>query len=111
VFAFIFVPSDVSGENLDVLKNISMFHTIEEYVTEILPSVKEKIMHSLISGSFDRAMKECAVIDSGEAADMKKLSIAFRSKSGQCPPLSAFQLKYREEDDAVFEKFARNPAS
>jgi len=103
VFAFIFVPSDVSGENLDVLKNISMFHTIEEYVTEILPSVKEKIMHSLISGSFDRAMKECAVIDSGEAADMKKLSIAFRSKSGQCPPLSAFQLKYREEDDAVLK--------
>ncbi|MBU4299874.1 MAG: glycogen/starch synthase [Nanoarchaeota archaeon] len=103
VFAFIFVPSDINGENLDVLKNISMFHTIEDYVTEILPHVKEKIIHSLISGNFDRTMEECNILDSAEASDMKKLSIAFRTKGGQCPPLSAFQLKYPEEDDAILK--------
>ncbi|VVB60605.1 Glycogen synthase [uncultured archaeon] len=103
VFAFIFVPSDISGENLDVLKNISMFHTIEDYVDEILPSVKEKIIHSLISGSFERVIKECSVLDTDSSSDLKKLSVAFRSKEGQNPPLSAFQLKYPEENDIVLK--------
>jgi len=103
VFAFIFVPSDISGENLDVLKNISMFHTIEEYVTDTLPSIKEKIIQSIVSGSFDKTLKECSVLDTDQSADLKKMSIAFRSKGGQTPPLSAFQLKYREEDDSVLK--------
>lgn len=101
IFAFFFVPSDVAGENLEALKNISMFHTIEEYLDELLPSIKEKILHSVASGSFERSIKECSVLESGEASDLKKMSIAFRSKEGQSPPLCAFQLKYKEEEDAI----------
>ena len=103
VFAFIFVPSDINGENLDVLKNISMFHTIEDYVEEILPSIKEKILHSIASGTFTKTMKECSILDEAEASDLKKMSIAFNSKTGQVPPLSAFQLKYPEENDTILK--------
>ncbi len=103
VFAFFFVPSDISGENMDVLKNISMFHTIEESVTEILPSIKENIMYSLVSGKFDQAVKDCTILDVDEVTGLKKMSIAFRSKEGQNPPLSAFQLKYPEENDMILK--------
>lgn len=100
IFAFIFVPSDVSSENLDVLENVSLYRSIEEYVHEIAPDICGRIVANL--GGVTAEEKACVLSD-GERSELKRLYLDFRSKAGKEVPMCAFKLNYDENNDMVLK--------
>ena len=99
VFAFIFVPADSGGENMDVLQNISLYHSINNYITEILPDVRERMITSLDTLASNKG--NLSLISDSEQAELKRSYLEFRSKKGASAPLCAFNLKYDQNKDSV----------
>ncbi len=99
VFAFIFVPADSDGENMDVLRNVSLYHSINNYITEILPDIRERMLTSL--DKLASGKSSIGLISDGEQAELKRSYLEFRSKKGASAPLCAFDLKYDQSKDSV----------
>ncbi|MCK5333401.1 MAG: hypothetical protein KAJ24_02730, partial [Candidatus Aenigmarchaeota archaeon] len=99
VFAFIFVPADSGSENMDVLQNVSLYHSINNYITEILPDVRERMITSLDKLASGKG--NLSLISDSEQAELKRSYLEFRSKKGASAPLSAFDLKYDQSKDSV----------
>lgn len=107
VFALIFVPADTAGENVEALKNISLFNTIEDYIRDLVPQIKKRLLHSVTSGNFEAEKNAKALLDTDAIHNLKKMSAAFRASEseGRNPPFCAMQLKYGEENDQIVRGF------
>jgi len=106
-FAIIAIPSDVRGENLELLENFSLYSELEDHVDEILPALKWNIIRSLTHGEYThKTLLE--YLDSQYAKTFKRISLAFKSRAGKNPPLCALQLNYPEKDDSIIEHLKHN---
>ena len=107
VFAFFLIPADADGENVDVLKDITLFKEIENYVDDLLPGVKHALINAITRGKDIReALKEH--LTEKRIQEIKKQMIVFRSKEGHTPPLCAFNLKYDASNDSTIKGFKAN---
>ncbi|NOR85744.1 hypothetical protein GQ473_06520 [archaeon] len=107
VFVFYLIPADISGENIDVLKNVTLFNEIENYVDDLLPELKHSIMGAITRGK-DLIEQIDEGITSTHIQEIKKQMHEFRSKTGQVPPLCAFNLNYDVSGDSILNGFKAN---
>ncbi len=99
-YFFILVPSDVKGQNLEVLENVSLYQELEDYVSEVMPEIRNTILNSLTSGrDVGENLKELIEEDGRRLESLKQ---NFHEKHGRSPPVSAFDLTY--SDDEIMEK-------
>ncbi|WP_414837631.1 glycogen/starch synthase [Candidatus Nanosalina sp. VS9-1] len=96
-FVFFFVPSDVKGAKMSVLENMSLFDELEEYIDSVIPEIRSRLLKSITSGERPEDISE--VVDDGKA---DSLSNSFHSRSGENPPLCAFDLNY--SDDKIISR-------
>ena len=94
-FVFIFVPSDVKGEKLEVLENMSLYEELEDFIDSVMPEVRSKILNSITSGE-DPLEDISEIVDAG--GKVESLQNNFHAKKGKKPPLCAFNLNYADDD-------------
>lgn len=106
-FVFFFVPSDVKGEKLEVLENLSLYEELEDYVDSLIPEIRQNLLTSITSGKeasagLDEVIKGTRKLQSLEAN--------FHTKKNKTPPLSAFDLNYENDEilEALYENGLRN---
>jgi len=106
-FVFIFVPSDVEGEKLEVLENISLYEELQDYVDSVMPYIRENLLSSITSGQ-DPSVDLEKILD--EQDKLESLEANFHAKKGETPPMSAFDLNYADDDilEALWDKGLRN---
>jgi len=102
VVAFLFIPAANRGENIEILKNISLYEEILEKIEEALPEIGERITDYLINGKIPDG-----VLSDEFKQQCKKLMIHFTEKKGMNPPLCAFELSYPQEQDPILQAFRR----
>ncbi|MFH1404395.1 MAG: glycogen/starch synthase [Candidatus Altiarchaeota archaeon] len=102
--AFIFVPTDTRGENIQVLKDITLFEDMHDKVEEMLPEIKDNIMKSIvIKGEIPKK-----IISDETMQELRTILTHFHERRGQIPPLCAFDLNYPEEKDEILKACRRN---
>ncbi len=105
VIAFFFIPSDVKGENLMVMKNVMIYENIESIVDNEILVMKNKIISNIVSGKINKMPDETnkyAQFFSYEFINAcRDIFAHFDELRGQEPPLSAFDL--RSENDAILK--------
>ncbi|MBW6462127.1 MAG: glycogen/starch synthase [DPANN group archaeon] len=106
-FVFIAIPSDVRGENREILENFSLYNELENHVDDMLPELKWHLMQSLAHGEYTHESLLRYVKDQYNNK-FKRLALAFKSRSGKNPPLCAFELNYPEEDDNILSRLMHN---
>lgn len=110
-FVFFFIPSDVKGEKLEVLENVSLYEELEDHVEDSVPEIKNSIMDSVTSGQ--DPLEELEDVFENRSAQLKSLERNFRAKQGQKPPMSAYDLNYANDDilERLYQKGLRNRKS
>lgn len=107
VFAFILVPSDIHGENFEVLENIILYKEMKRYLDEVSPEIKDKLLrHLTMGGSLNTFVTN--LLEKEESEECKKMVHTFRSRYGQTPKLCAFNLNYDEGKDAILTALRDN---
>ncbi|CEG13235.1 putative Glycogen (Starch) synthase [groundwater metagenome] len=105
VIAFLFIPSDVKGENLRVMRNVMIYENIESIVDNEILVMKNKIISDIVSGKINKMPDETNKYDkffSNEFINAcRDIFAHFDELRGQEPPLSAFDL--RSENDAILK--------
>jgi glycogen(starch) synthase len=102
-FVFIFVPTGLEGEKLEVLENISLYDELKDYIDSVMPQVRKNILSSITSGEdpvedLSDLLKEDGKVDS--------LQANFHAKKNKNPPLCAFNLSY--SGDQILERLEEN---
>lgn len=110
-FVFFFVPSDVKGEKLEVLENVSLYEELEDHIEDAVPEIKSSILDSVTSG--EDPLESMEDVFNSRSPQIKSLERNFRAKKGQKPPMSAFDLNYDNDDilERLYEKGLRNRES
>lgn len=103
VIAFIFVLAQNRGENVEVLKNTSLYEEMEEHIDETLPEIRDAIIKAMTHGEMPKD-----ILSEEALRIFKKLVVHFTEKRGQTPPLSAFELSYPEDDDLIIRALKKN---
>jgi glycogen(starch) synthase len=95
IYAFIFIPSDVSGPRSDVIENMSLYQELEDYLDNVMPQVRNQLLNALTSDEDPgESLKELVNTTSN---NIESLQRNFHSKDGN-PPLCAFDLNYAEDE-------------
>ncbi|MBD3261479.1 MAG: hypothetical protein GF334_07325 [Candidatus Altiarchaeales archaeon] len=105
VVAFIFVPSGTRGENIEVLKNVSLYSEVQEHVEGVLPELADNIINLLAAGRLPDKSSE--LFNEKFLSESRKLIAHFTEKAGQTPPLCALQLSYDESKDPIINECLR----
>lgn len=110
VIVFIFVPTKIRGEKLSVLKDLSLYHEMDDYVEGKLPDIKDRILSSLTKGVIPKNTYD--LFDEDFMQTCRNMMVHFTEKRWQAnakpPPLCAFELDYPEEDDIIMQHIMRN---
>ena len=106
VIAFIWIPSATRGENIEVLKNISLYDEMEHQVESAMPEIKERILRALTSGRIPKNIQE--LLSEDFLAASREMMAHFTEKKSQLPPLCSFELSYPEYDDAIMRALRNN---
>ncbi|MFC2154565.1 glycosyltransferase, partial [Candidatus Altiarchaeota archaeon] len=106
IVVFLFIPSGTKGENIEVLKNISLFEEMADRVDEEMPEIKEKILNEIIQGKVPEKFEE--IVNEDFIKICKSIIVHFTSKKGGVPPLKAFDLSYPEETDPILKDLKNN---
>lgn len=106
-FVFIFVPTDVKGEKLEILENISLYEELEDYIDSVMPQVRQNLLNSITSGEEPSAGLEDVIKGTGK---LESLEANFHAKKDKTPPLSAYDLNYDSDEilEALWDKGLRN---
>ncbi|MCK4967977.1 MAG: glycogen/starch synthase, partial [Candidatus Aenigmarchaeota archaeon] len=107
VFVFFLIPADINGENVEVLKNVTLFNEIENYVDDLLPEIKHSVIGAITRGVELIGQIKDSITET-HLQEIKKQMHEFRSKVGQIPPLCAFNLNYNLDDDSIIKGFKAN---
>jgi len=110
-FVFIFVPSDVKKEKMEILENVSLYEELEDHVEDAIPDLKTNIMNSVTSGK--EPLDKLDEVFGDNISQVQSLKRNFRAKQGQKPPMSAFELNYNDDDilERLYKKGLRNRKS
>ncbi|MCX6695451.1 MAG: glycogen/starch synthase [Candidatus Altiarchaeota archaeon] len=103
VVAFLLIPAANRGENIEILKNISLYEEILEQIEESLPEIGERITEYIINGKVPDG-----VLTDEFRQQCKKLMVHFTEKKGQTPPLCAFELSYPQDQDPILQALKKN---
>ncbi|MBD3389098.1 MAG: hypothetical protein GF416_08425 [Candidatus Altiarchaeales archaeon] len=103
VVAFIFVPSGLRGEDVQVLKNKALYEEIHDQVEAMLPEIRDNIIESITKGEPPED-----VLNDDFIKQARKLTAHFIEKRGGTPPLCAFELSYPQEHDTIIQALKRN---
>ncbi|MFH0863329.1 MAG: hypothetical protein V1875_09940 [Candidatus Altiarchaeota archaeon] len=104
VVAFIFVPTDTRGEEMQVLKNKALYEEIHDQIDGSLPEIKDNLLELIIKGQ-----KPDGNVFSEEFLTLiRKLTAHFAEKKGGSAPLCAFELNYSLDSDSIIQAFRRN---
>ncbi|MCK5342021.1 MAG: glycosyltransferase, partial [Candidatus Heimdallarchaeota archaeon] len=106
-FVFIAIPSDVRGENLEILENFSLYNELENRVEEVLPEIKWQLMQSLTHGEYTHESL-LNFVKNQYTNNFKRLALAFKSRENKNPPLCALELNYPEENDNINSRLKHN---
>lgn len=109
VIGFLFIPSDVKGENLKVMRNVMVYENIESMVNNEILSIKNKIISNIVSGRINKIQETNSynTIFSNEFINaIRDMFAHFDELKGQNPPISAFDLRY--ENDAILSSLKEN---
>ena len=110
IIAFIFVPSKIKGERIDVLRDISLYREMEDCIEGKLPVIKDKILNSLARGVIPQNTYD--LFDEDFIQTCRNMLVHFTEKKRQnpkaTPPLIAFDLDYWEQDDPILRALIRN---
>lgn len=96
VFAFIFVPSDVSGPKDEVLENIALYQELEDYIDSVMPEMRTQLLNSLTSYE-DPGEKLNELIEE-TSRDVESLQHNFHARDTENAPLCAYDLNYFEDE-------------
>jgi glycogen synthase len=102
--AFIFVPTGITGENIQILKNKALYDDITEHIDSEWPRIREKLIELATSG----IKTEDAILTEIFSEKLRKLSQTFVKKYGTNPPISAFDFSYPEGQDNIVNALKRN---
>jgi len=109
IIAFILIPSKIRGEKMSVLKDISLYREMDNYVESNLPNIKERILSFLSNGELPKNTEDLFGDDFIQTCrNMMMIFISKRNKQGAAPPLCAFDLDYPEQDDAIVRALLNN---
>ena len=97
IFVFFFIPSDTRGGKMEVLENISIYNELEDYVEDITPDLKRKMI-SLFTQGKDIEEELPKFLNENYGKSIKSFSKDFQSKKGKKPPTCAFELNYENDD-------------
>ncbi len=106
VISFIFVPTKTWGENVDVLKNRSLYSEMENRIEDELDNIKEGILNVLTKVRVPGRVEE--ILSMEFIHKCRKMAVHFAEIRGQTPPLSAFNLAYSEWNDEILKSLRKN---
>ncbi|UCG95355.1 MAG: glycogen/starch synthase [archaeon] len=105
VIAFLWVPRGTIAAKDEIVKNFLVYDRLEEILDGDWEEIKEKIMCKL---SLGENIEKSDIISNEIIADIKTSFDKIRSRTGLNPPINAFQLSSREEDDPIIKKLREN---
>jgi glycogen(starch) synthase len=108
IFVFIFVPSDVEGADPEVLENMALFQELEDYVEDMMPEIRTKLLNALTSDrDAGETLKELIDETSNEVGSLQR---NFHSRMERSAPLCAFNLNYAQDEilDYLYQSGLRN---
>ncbi|MFH0860280.1 MAG: glycogen/starch synthase [Candidatus Altiarchaeota archaeon] len=103
VVAFLWIPSNVKGEDFQVLKNKSLYEEMKDHIEELWPDIEDRMTHVLTDGDMPKS-----VLDDEDKQKLRKLAQHFVEKRGETPPLCAFELAYPKEQDTIMQALWKN---
>ena len=103
IFVFVFVPSDVRGEKMEVLENLSLYDELEDYIDSMIPELKNDMLDLITSGKSVTDYFNERITNSRE---LEMIRQNFHAKKGGTPPICAYNLNY--EHDEVIERILEN---
>ncbi len=104
-FFFIFIPSDVHGENPSVLNSVLMFREIEKFTDSMTDEIKESVINEIVKKKLPYN-KIKSIISTKYSMKIKNFIRLF-SNNGT-PPLCAYDLNYDENNDQVIKSLKEN---
>ncbi|MCD6402910.1 MAG: glycogen/starch synthase [Candidatus Aenigmarchaeota archaeon] len=105
VFAFILVPSNVSGPNKNVLENIIAYQQIKEVVKEELERIEDDVVSQVLIGKtidLNEPLSESFV------KNITVFSRQFVRYKERTPPICVFDLNYDENKDLILQRLKQN---
>ncbi|MFH1722151.1 MAG: glycogen/starch synthase [Candidatus Altiarchaeota archaeon] len=106
VIVFFFIPSGTKGENIDVLKNISLYEEMTDRIEEETPVIRDRIAEHLTRGEIPATFE--SIVDEEFIRTCKNMMVHFTEKKGGTPPLCAFDLSYPEGTDSILSDLRAN---
>ncbi|MFW6013995.1 MAG: glycosyltransferase [Nanoarchaeota archaeon] len=100
IISFFWIPAGVNGIHHSLLENRQQFDQIEDYVQKSLPSIKQKILRSIMAGEDFQSTK---LFDEDEAQEIK--SFRTKLKSLENTPVCTHRLS-DESNDSILKAFA-----
>jgi len=104
-FFFMFIPTDVHGENPSVLNSVLMFREIEKFTNSMTDEIKPAIINEIMRKKLP--YKKIKSIMSSKYSMKIRNFIRLFSKKG-IPPLCAYDLNYNEDDDQIIKALKEN---
>ncbi len=102
---FIWVPRGTIAAKDEVVSNFLVYDRLEEILDLDWEEIKEKIISKLSRGE---NIEKTDIISNKIFADIKTSFSKIRSRKGLNPPINAFKLSSREEDDQIIKKIVEN---
>jgi len=103
IFVFFLIFKDKKIINTEVLENLSVYAEIEQKITEATPTIKNRIISSLIHG---HGIEKETIFDEHLLMDMRKLMFKFKRNKVHNPPLCAFKMN--DKNDLILKLFKKN---
>jgi len=92
IIAFLFIPSNIKGENLRVMKNVKIYENIENVVDDELRKIRDEIVEKIINGKlYEKIFSDEFLIA------CKEICMRFKSLKGQKPPVCAFEINENDK--------------
>ncbi|MCD6367566.1 MAG: glycogen/starch synthase [Candidatus Aenigmarchaeota archaeon] len=105
VVVFIFVPTGIIGPKDEVVDNIMTYRRIGEILEEEWEKIKNKIISEL---PLIDAIEASDIVPKKPLEEIRKNIERARRRRGLTPPLSAFELAYKEDDDMIIKRLKEN---
>ncbi len=105
VIAFIWVPRGTIAPKDEIVKNFLVYDRLKDMLDVDWEDIKENIISKLSHGE---NIEKSDIVSNEILADIKTSFSKIRSRRGLNPPVNAFQLSSREEDDSIIRRIREN---
>ncbi len=100
IFFFFFVPDEIKDVNHEILNNLIIYKSLEEYFESIKNEINSKILHSLLHRNYNLTLED--LFSSEEILEIQR--ILNQIKTSQDPPLSTHILSENNEFIKLFKQ-------